>query len=66
MFNHGVGILSCIYPDTIYIYYLMKICLMSGAVINAGDFLIENRAHALINHFIPGSEVTILNRVTED
>lgn len=45
---------------------MMKICLMSGAVINAGDFLIENRAHALINHFIPGSEVTVLNRVTED
>lgn len=45
---------------------MKKICLMSGAVINSGDFLIEKRSLALIKHFIPDSEVTILNRVTED
>lgn len=39
---------------------------MSGAVINAGDFLIEKRTHDLIKHFIPEAEVTILNRVTDD
>ena len=45
---------------------MKRICLMSGAVINAGDFLIEKRSLELIKHFIPDSEVTILNRVTED
>lgn len=39
---------------------------MSGAVINAGDFLIEKRALALIQHFIPEARVTVLNRVTTD
>ena len=45
---------------------LKHICLMSGAVINAGDFLIEKRALALIQHFIPEARVTVLNRVTTD
>ena len=45
---------------------MKKICLMSGAVINAGDFLIEKRSLDLIKHFLKDSEVTILNRVRED
>lgn len=39
---------------------------MGGAVINSGDFLLEKRSHELIRHFIPDSEITVLNRVTED
>ena len=39
---------------------------MSGAVINAGDFLIEKRSLALIKHFLPDVETTVLNRVTND
>lgn len=45
---------------------MKKICLMGGAVINSGDFLLEKRSHELIRHFIPDSEITVLNRVTED
>lgn len=45
---------------------MKKICLMSGAVVNAGDFLIEKRTKELINHFLPDSEVTVLKRVGVD
>lgn len=44
---------------------MTKICLMGGAVINSGDFLLEKRSFELIRHFIPNSEITVLNRVTE-
>ena len=39
---------------------------MGGAVINAGDFLLEKRSFELIRHFMPDSEITMLNRVTEE
>lgn len=39
---------------------------MSGAVINAGDFLIEKRAIQLLKHFIPEAQISILNRVKID
>lgn len=45
---------------------MKKICLMGGAVVNAGDFLLEKRSYDLIRHFIPDSEITVLNRVKED
>ena len=45
---------------------MKKICLMSGAVINAGDFLLEKRSKELINHFVPDSDITVLNRVNQD
>lgn len=40
----------------------MKVALMSGAYINAGDFLIENRSKALIEKFVKNAEVDILKR----
>ena len=45
---------------------MIKLCLMSGAFLNAGDFLIERRSLDLIKHFIPNSDVTVLKRVQED
>ena len=39
---------------------------MSGAVINAGDFLIEKRAIQLLKHFIPDANISIQNRVRAD
>ncbi len=39
---------------------------MCGAVVNAGDFLIEKRVLALILHLIPESEVTVFNHVEGD
>ncbi|MCI6783020.1 MAG: hypothetical protein MR594_05225 [Lachnospiraceae bacterium] len=35
----------------------MKIALLHGAIINAGDFLIKNRAIALLKYFYPDSEI---------
>lgn len=43
-----------------------KICLMSGAFLNAGDFLIEKRSLELIRHFLPDSEVNVHKRLKED
>jgi hypothetical protein len=39
---------------------------MGGAVINAGDFLIEERTKALLRYFIPDAEITTLQRVRKD
>lgn len=36
----------------------MKIAMMSGALVNAGDFLIGNRSRALFEKFIPNAEVS--------
>ena len=38
---------------------MKKICLMGGAVVNAGDFLLEKRSYDLIRHFIPDSEMRL-------
>lgn len=35
----------------------MKIAVLHGAIINAGDFLIKNRAVALLKYFYPDSEI---------
>ena len=35
----------------------MKIAVLHGAIINAGDFLIKNRAIALLKYFYPDSEI---------
>lgn len=35
----------------------MKMAVLHGASINAGDFLIKNRAVALLKHFYPDSEI---------
>jgi hypothetical protein len=40
----------------------MKIALMSGAYVNAGDFLIENRCRDLLKTNIPGAQVDVLKR----
>lgn len=40
----------------------MKIALMSGAYVNAGDFLIEDRSRRLLEKFIGQAEVHILKR----
>lgn len=40
----------------------MKIALLSGAYVNAGDFLIENRSAKLILQNIPQADITILKR----
>lgn len=45
---------------------MKKILYMSGAVVNAGDFLIEKRAKALLNKFIPNIELTTEIRVKKD
>ena len=45
---------------------MIKLCLMSGAFLNAGDFLIERTSLDLIKHFIPNSDVMVLKRVQED
>ncbi len=45
---------------------MKKVCLLSGAVINSGDFLIEKRSLELIKHFLPDSEIKICNRAKED
>lgn len=45
---------------------MKKICLMGGAVVNAGDFLLEKRSYDLIRYFVPDSEITVLKRVNED
>ena len=39
---------------------------MSGALLNAGDFLIEKRSKELIHRFLPEYEIDTLNRVHED
>lgn len=40
----------------------MKIALMSGAYVNAGDFLIESRVKLLLERFLEGADVHILKR----
>ena len=40
----------------------MKIALMSGAYVNAGDFLIEKRSKLLLEHFLDGADIHILKR----
>lgn len=35
----------------------MKIAVLHGAIINAGDFLIKNRAISLLKYFYPDSEI---------
>ncbi len=45
---------------------MRKVCLLSGAFLNAGDFLIEKRSVELIRRFLPKYEIDILNRVHED
>lgn len=40
----------------------MKIALMSGAYVNAGDFLIENRTRLLLERFLEKADVHILKR----
>lgn len=35
----------------------MKICYMTGAVKNAGDFLIEKRTEELIRFMLPKAEI---------
>lgn len=40
----------------------MKIALMSGAYVNAGDFLIEQRSQRLLEKFIEEAEVQVLKR----
>lgn len=46
--------------------YMKNICYMSGAVINAGDYLIEKRTIQLLKKFIPDANISILNRVNID
>ena len=45
---------------------MKKLLYMSGAVVNAGDFLIEKRALALLHHLIPEASLTIACRVGKD
>jgi len=45
---------------------MKNVLYMSGATVNAGDFLIEKRAKALINRFAPNVALTSLNRVKID
>lgn len=40
----------------------MKIALMSGAYVNAGDFLIEKRSRLLLERFLDGADLHILKR----
>lgn len=40
----------------------MKIALMSGAYVNAGDFLIEKRSRELLEANLPDVRVDILKR----
>lgn len=40
----------------------MRIALMSGAYVNAGDFLIEQRSKRLLENVIRGAEVEVLKR----
>lgn len=42
---------------------MKNILYMTGAVVNAGDFLIEKRALALLNYFIPKCKTVIAPRV---
>ncbi len=39
---------------------------MTGAILNAGDYLIDKRVKELILHFIPDVEITELNQVKQD
>lgn len=41
---------------------MKKIALMSGAYVNAGDFLIEQRCQELLKHFVPDAEIHVLKR----
>ncbi|MDE6252010.1 MAG: polysaccharide pyruvyl transferase family protein [Lachnospiraceae bacterium] len=41
----------------------MKIILMSGAVANAGDFLITKRSIELLKHCIKDSDIEVINRL---
>ena len=45
---------------------MKNVLYFSGAAVNAGDFLIEKRAKALINRFAPDVVLTSLNRVKID
>lgn len=40
----------------------MKIALMSGAFVNAGDFLIEKRCVEVLKENVQGAEISILKR----
>lgn len=40
----------------------MKIALLSGAVKNAGDYLIEDRTHSLLEYVYPNSSIQIFKR----
>lgn len=40
----------------------MKIALLSGALKNAGDFLITDRAISLLQHCIPNADITVFSR----
>lgn len=40
----------------------MKIALLSGAFVNAGDFLIEQRSKVLLETNIPNVQVDVLKR----
>lgn len=45
---------------------MKNILYMSGAAVNAGDFLIEKRALALLKKFIPDVKLTVTCRVGKD
>ena len=45
---------------------MKNVLYMTGAVKNAGDFLIEKRAKALLEYFIPNIKLTTENRVKID
>ena len=38
----------------------MKIAVLHGAIINAGDFLIKNRAISLLKYFYPTAAIIYL------
>ena len=45
---------------------MKKFIILSGAYINAGDFLIEKRSKELLMHHIPDAKISVLNRVNVD
>lgn len=45
---------------------MKNVLYMTGAVVNAGDFLIEKRTKALLNKYIPNIELTTEIRVKKD
>lgn len=45
---------------------MKNVCIMQGAVLNAGDYLIDKRAKDLIQHYLHGVNLSYLNQVGID